>query len=106
MAIGSIVPVIAAASTAHRASIVRHLARRDATSATAAVFFVPDSPGERLALATLISKRIVVEAGTSRYYVDESKVGELQNRRLRVLRRAALAALAMGAVAVGLSVLR
>jgi hypothetical protein len=106
MAADSIIPIIAARSNALRASIVRHLARRRATSAADAVSFFAGSEGERRAFDALLSKGIVVEAEPSRFYINEDVIDAIRYRRLRALRIVAFAAIVTGVVAIGAAVTR
>jgi hypothetical protein len=77
--------------------VTSHLASVGATSADAAVSYVPRRRFERRALTHLQSKGVVSLAEGGRYWVDEAKAANLQRatrKRIAVIAGGALAAVA------------
>ena len=80
-----------------RRKVVSHLAGVGATSADAAVSYIPSRRFERQALAYLQHKGVVSLAAGGRYWVDEAKAADLQRAtraRAAVIVGGALAAVA------------
>jgi hypothetical protein len=80
-----------------RRKVVDHLAGVGATSAGAAVTYIPQRRFERQALAYLLHKGAVSLAEGGRYWVDEAKAADLQRAtraRAAVIVGGALAAVA------------
>ena len=80
-----------------RRKVVSHLAGAGATSAGAAVSYIPSRRFERKALAYLQHKGVVSLAPGGRYWVDETKAAGLQ--RATRTRAAMIAGGALAAVA-------
>ena len=80
-----------------RRKVVSHLAGAGATSAGAAVSYIPSRRFERKALTYLQGKGVVSLAEGGRYWVDEAKAAQLQRAtrtRIAVIAGGALAAAA------------
>jgi hypothetical protein len=80
-----------------RRKVVAHLTRVGATSAGAAVSYIPSRKLERNALTYLQRHGAVSLAEGGRYWVDEGKAAELQSstrKRIAVIAGGALAAVA------------
>ena len=50
--------------------VTSHLMSNNAVSAESSIYYVPDRPLQRRMLARLIRRRVVVETGPDRYYLD------------------------------------
>jgi hypothetical protein len=80
-----------------RRRVTGHLAGVGATSAGAAVTYIPTRRMERNALTYLLGKGVVSLAEGGRYWVDEAKAAQLQRAtrtRIAVIAGGALAAAA------------
>jgi hypothetical protein len=86
MAIGSLIPMIAAVSSAGRQAIISRFAKSGATSPGSAIPFSPRNSAEGRTFSSLRRQGIIREAGHNQFYLIENELAASLQKQLRLVR--------------------